>query len=178
MKKLFTIILILIAVFGLYFFFTRDTSVNLPGQSNPNETGSSFRPDPSNATYIFDDGSITLSSGSRVTSSGEEVSVLEERAYGDLNGDGKEDVALLLSRFGGGSGVFISAGAYISGPVNYRGTNTIFLGDRVSPQSITISNGVITVNYLERSEDEPFSAEPTIPASKQLMLQNGELVER
>jgi hypothetical protein len=177
MKK---IILIAIVVLGLSFFFLRDTD-NEPTQ-NTNQTGSS-EVNPANATFTFDDGSVTLSGGLGIKKDegnefSETVEVLEEKALGDLNNDGRPDAVVLLSRSGGGSGVFIYAAAYISGPVNYKGTNAIFLGDRISPQTLGIANGVATVNYLDRKPDEAFSAEPTVPQSEEFVYRDGAFRER
>ena len=176
MKKLIILVLIVLAVGGIYFSRNSGTDV----ANNPSNTGE-FRPDPSSATFAFDDGEFTLSNGKYESEKDgifEEITLLEESATGDLNGDNKEDTAVLLARNSGGSGVFVSAAAYVSGPVGYKGTKTIYIGDRISPTSVTISNGVVTVNFLDRREDEPFSAEPTVPTSKQFVFKNGEFVER
>lgn len=178
MKKLFITTLIIIFAGLVIFYFTRSSSIFLDPDKSAKQS-ENFRPDPSNATYVYDDGSYTLSNGRAETSSGEEIMLLEEQnAYGDINADGRDDTVLFLVRMGGGSGVFVHVGAYVSGPVNYNGTNTIFLGDRIAPQSASIANGVITVRYLDRQEDQPFSVEPTIPTSRVFVFENGELVER
>lgn len=158
MKKL----LLLIIIAAALLFFMRGEKADIVSDK-PTET-SSFKPDPSNAIFpgIENDA----------------ATILEEKAYGDINNDQKIDTAIFLAERGGGSGVFIYAAAYISGPLNYKGTNAVFLGDRISPQGVSITNGVITVNYLDRKEDEPFAAEPTVMTSKQLVFKNGELVER
>ncbi|MDO8424073.1 MAG: hypothetical protein Q7S54_00495 [bacterium] len=177
MKKLFIIIIIL-ATAG-FFYFMPDTSPTVENNAPAVNGNSSFRPDPSSATFIFDDETITLSKGRHVSdSASEETALLENPAYGDLNTDGENDVVVFLARSGGGSGVFIYAAAYVSGPVNYKGSNAVFLGDRVSPQSISIKNGIATVSYLDREEDEPYAAEPTIMVSKQFIYRNGEFQER
>lgn len=159
MKKV--VILVLIALGVWYLFFVKNT-VEV-GPDDTTNQGDNFQPDPSQASFTGVEGDVAL---------------LEEKAYGDLNNDQKNDVAVLLSESGGGSGVFIYVAAYVSGPVNYKGSNAVFLGDRVAPQSISIANGVVTVKYLDREEDEPFAAEPTVPASKQFVYRSGELVER
>jgi len=159
MKKI--ILIILILALGFYVFFMRDDKVEV--NTGGDTAGETFRPDPSQAVFPGIEGEITL---------------LEERAYGDINNDEKIDTVVFLAESGGGSGVFIYAAAYVSGPVNYKGTNAIFLGDRIAPQSISIANGAVTVRYLDRNEDEPLAAEPTISAAKVFTYQGGELVEK
>ncbi len=175
MKK-FIILIVLIAVGFIAYFYTRDTEVKVETDTPAKTT--SFKPDASNATFTFDDESVKLSNGKNTSADGEDTTILPEKASGDINADGKEDTVLLISRSGSGSGVFIYAAAYVSGPVNYKGTNTIFLGDRIAPKSVSITNGVITVNYLDRALDEPFAAEPTISTSLELVYKNGELQEK
>lgn len=172
MKKL--ILLIVIAIIGLGFYFSANKT-----EINPEDTAAvnSFKPDPGSATFTFDEGAVTLSNG-KSDEDGEQVELLEQKASGDLNKDGKEDTAVLLASSGGGSGVFIYVAAYVSGPVNYKGTNAIFVGDRISPESLSISNGVIIFNYLDREADEPFGAEPTVLTSKQFVYANGAIEEK
>ena len=178
MKKPFGVLLLIGALLLLYFAYLNPASSPTSNSKSPT---SNFSPDPSNAIFTFDDGPVTLSNGkNEKTEFGfvEETALLEDMAYGDLNEDDKLDTAVLLVRSGGASGVFVYAAAYVSGPVGYRGSNAVFLGDRISPQSISISNNIVTVRYLDRSEDEPFSAEPTVSASKQFIFRNGEFEER
>lgn len=137
-----------------------------------------FHPDPSNATFIFDDGPITLSDGRSMRAAtpqsalSEEIAIIDTVAYGDINQDNKEDTVLLLTRYGGGSGTFIYAAAFVSGPVSYKGSRVLFIGDRVAPQSISINRGIITVEYLDRNPSEAFAAEPTVLTSKQFIYSN------
>jgi hypothetical protein len=177
MKKFIILIIILVAAFFGYRFFQGRSSTTT-GTPQTNNTGS-VRPDASSASFSFDDEIVTLSNGeSAGGDAGEETSLLDEAAYGDLNNDGKQDTAVLLARSGGGSGVFVYVAAYVSGPVNYKGSNALFLGDRIAPQALAINNGVLTVTYLDRGEDEPFAAEPTISTKKEFIYRNGELQER
>lgn len=153
------------------------------GDSTSTTVGTGFKPDPSSATFTFDNEPVTLSDGqAEVTDSAvglvTETELQSERGYGDLNGDGKDDVVVFLTQSGGGSGTFVYAAAYVSGPVGYKGTNAIFLGDRIAPQSASISNKTATVNYLDRKDDEPFAAEPTVSVSQQFVYKNSELVEK
>lgn len=186
MKKFILIIIfVIIGILVGYFIITSDKfkTDNQDAAQNTSEKGS-FKPNPSNATFIFDDGAVTLSEGKieRIVAPGntlvEEIAVMDKLAYGDINNDKKDDTALLLARYGGGSGVFIYAAAFLSGPVNYKGSKVVFIGDRITPQSISIKDGTVIVNYLDRDPNEAFSAEPTIPMSKQFIYKNGEFQEK
>ncbi len=166
MKKLLFLIII---IGGSFYLFKNDTEIKRTEQFIPTPT--TFEPNPSSATFVLDEKSITLSNGQSVES-GEEVKLLQKTTSGDLNNDGKKDSVLLLASSGGGSGIFIYIAAYISGPISYKGSNAIFIGDRISPQSISIENGVVNLKYLDRNPDEPFAAEPTIPVSVQFVYKN------
>lgn len=175
MKKLFILILLIGIVGTAHYFYRKFTDSNNIEPAPASDK--IFRPDTDSATFTFDEGSVTLSNGKNDEENSETI-LLDQRAYGDLNGDNKEDSVVLLSQSGGGSGVFIYAAAYVSGPVNYKGTNTFFLGDRISPQSVSISNGIATIKYLDREPDEALAAEPTVPVVKLFIYKNGEFVER
>jgi len=182
MKKV--ILLIVIIAAFVIFYTTRDKSpteqIEIPTAS---ENGV-FHPDPSNATFIFDDGPITLSAGrnERSISPGstfmEETVILDKLTYGDINADGRQDTILFLARYGAGSGTFIYVAAFVSGPIAYKGSKTVFLGDRIAPQSISVSKGIVAVEYLDREPSEALAAEPTVPILKQFVYRDGEFQER
>ena len=48
---------------------------------------------------------------------------------------------------------------------NYKTTNTILLGDRISPQTVEIHDGLAVYNYAERKADEPMTTQPSIGKS-------------
>lgn len=98
-------------------------------------------------------------------------------AFGDLNGDGKEDIVYLITVDGGGSGTFFNVVAALQTKTGYEGTNVVYLGDRIAPQSTSISAGEILVNYADRKKDEPFTTQPSIGVSKYLKIQDGKLIE-
>ena len=174
MKKIIFVVLIIAVIVG-YFVLRDNTPTNI--ETATKDTVTTGRPDPSNATFILDGVSVTLRSG-KFENNLEEVTIFDEFAYGDINADRKQDTALLLTQYGGGSGTFIYVAAFISGPVTYRGSEAIFIGDRIEPQSISINGGVITVKYLDRRADDAFAVEPTIPMSKQFVYKNGEFQEK
>lgn len=181
------LLLILIAIgAGLWFFAQRDNPE--PIDINNTGTTSEGKPDPLNGTYTFEGGEesyeVTFKDGSakRIgtgplqTSFETEITVYKD--FGDLNADGKEDAAIIIGETSGLSAIPLYVAAYVSGPIRYNGSNAIFLGDRIQPESIDINNGIITVVYLDRDEDEPLAAEPTVRVTKQFAYQNGLLVAR
>lgn len=184
MKKFFIFIIVVAVLVGGYLVVrnisTDNDDVNI---QNVNETGTS-KPNPSSATFTLDGESVTLVNGKNATSVSpgnavmEETILLDKFAYGDLNTDGKEDTALLLARYGAGSGTFIYMAAYLSGPVNYHGSEAVFIGDRVTPQSISIKSGVVIVDYLDRKDSQSFADEPTVPTTKQFVYKAGEFQEK
>lgn len=183
MKKAIILVVIVATIALLYFVNNRSTVIG--PDSNPVGENSSGHPDPSNATFTFDDTSITLSGGT-ATEYIEGSSVLTEEvslwgsllAYGDINGDKREDAAVIITRTGGGSGFFVYVAPFLSKAGSYKGGNAVFLGDRIAPKDISISDGVVTVEYLDRAEGEPLAAEPTVPVTRQFVIRSGSLVER
>lgn len=181
MKKLLILVIAVATVIGIYQW----QSDPAEPEADPTTTtvGAAFQPDPSGATFSFDGEAVALVDGKGESTDAflglvSTTELLDERAFGDLNGDSKDDVLVLLSQSGGGSGTFVYAAAFVSGPVGYKGSNAVFLGDRIEPTSISLSNGVATVTYLDRKEDEPFTAEPTVKTTKQFVYLGGEFQEK
>ena len=139
--------------------------------------------DPLNAAYVVGRRSIKLSDGRSeiVEAPGSatrtKISVFGKPVYGDIDGDGEEDTALLLVEDPGGSGTFYYVAASINLDGAYRGTNAVLLGDRIAPQNVRIRNGVIFANYADRQEGEPMASRPSVGKSKYLTLREGALVE-
>lgn len=96
-------------------------------------------------------------------------------ANGDLNGDGITDVAFLVTEDGGGSGTFYYVVAALKTSVGYTGTNAVLLGDRIAPETTTISDGDIIVNYADRKPEQAMAFPPSIGVSKYLRVSDGEL---
>lgn len=124
------------------------------------------------ATYLIDGEKITLAS--------EGIKYFGNEVRHDLNGDGREDVAFLLTRQTGGSGTFFYIVAALNVPNGYAGSEAFFLGDRIAPQTTEIDEGltargtkrqnVIVVNYADRLPNEPFTAKPSVGKSVWLKL--------
>lgn len=139
-----------------------------------------FVSDYKNGTYLIDDRRVTLKDGaaeSGISSSKTITRYFGNEAFGDLNGDGKSDVAFLLTQETGGTGVFYYVVAALSGDQGYHGLNSIFLGDRIAPQTTEIRGGGIIVNYADRKKDEPMTTQPSVGMSKYIQVKDNNLVE-
>lgn len=136
-----------------------------------------------NATYLIEGQFITLTDGSfEVESAPGSATRITTRYFGneafaDLNDDGKEDVAFLLTQTSGGSGTFFYVVVALQTETGYEGTNAVFLGDRIAPQTTNIQNGIIIVNYADRNPGEPFTVQPSLGVSKYFKVIDNVLVE-
>ena len=138
---------------------------------------------PENGTYLIENEWVRIADGRAETetapgaSSKTVTTLFAQPVYGDLDGNGEADAALLLIRKGGGSGSFF----YVSSTLNvdgaYQGTNSVFLGDRIAPQNIEIRSGRIIVLYKDRRPDEAMVATPSVSKTKRLRLEAGRLKE-
>lgn len=109
--------------------------------------------------------------------SSQRVDFFGNEAKGDLNGDNIVDLAFLVTESGGGSGTFYYVVAALQNSANrYIGTNAVFLGDRIAPQSTEIRNGILIVNYADRRPDEPYAATPTVGKSMYIYFDGAELI--
>lgn len=136
-----------------------------------------------NLTFELDGETITLLDGmSEVEAAPGSASKVITRyfgnaAVGDVNGDGLDDVSFLITQDGGGSGTFFYVVAALQTEEGLQGTNAVFLGDRIAPQTSAIENGAIIVNYANRKPDENFTVQPSVGVSKVLQVTDGSLVE-
>lgn len=195
-SKLGAIILFILVVPCLTFYIGRQyeaTVIVTEGLHTPSDssltphakqTSVSMTPvgDPLNATYTIDGEQITLVNGLSSQSVAGSAGSLETRAfgkpvYGDLNGDGKQDAILFLYQETSGTGIFFYVAAAVNQNGSYKTTNTIFLGDRVSPMNINIKDGEAAVNYVVRRDNAPMTEAPSVGVSKYMKIKNGELVE-
>jgi heat shock protein HslJ len=82
---------------------------------------------------------------------------------GDLNADGREDVAFLLTQETGGSGTFFYAVAALDLPSGLVGSQGLLLGDRIAPQTAELrEGGVVAVSYAGRAPGESFASPPSV----------------
>jgi hypothetical protein len=137
--------------------------------------------DPRNASYLIDGTVVKLKDGiAEEPAAPGSASKIITRYFGnelatDLDGDGREDTAFILTQEAGGSGTFFYAVAARSTPEGYVGSDGYLLGDRIAPQATTLSQNprhvrVVVFNYADRAPGEPMSAQPTIGKSAYLKL--------
>lgn len=124
--------------------------------------------DPLNATYSIDGQLVTLVNGKSDTEGA--TTIFGQPTTGDLNGDGRSDVALILVQNPGGSGTFYYVAAAINTTNGTRGTNAVLLGDRIAPQNIAIRNGQVIANYADRKPTDPMTTPPSIGTSMYLIF--------
>lgn len=139
-----------------------------------------------NGTYQIDGQAVTLVNGTAEkqaapgSASKQVTRYLGNAANLDLNLDGLTDAVFLLQQETGGSGTFYYLTAALQTADGFVGTNALFLGDRITPQSVSVdpkNPSQCLVNYLDRSPGEPMSSSPTVPVIKTFKLVNGVLVE-
>jgi hypothetical protein len=70
---------------------------------------------------------------------------------GDLNADGKNDVAFIIHRKDDDRGTLYYLTSALDGENGKTGTNLLFLGEKITPQSISITNGIIDVTFTSRN---------------------------
>ena len=90
---------------------------------------------------------------------------------GDLNADGRQDVAFLLTHETGGSGTFFYAVAALDLPSGLVGSQGLLLGDRIAPQTTELRpDGVIVVNYRDHPPGESLASPPSVAKTILLRL--------
>lgn len=136
-----------------------------------------------NMAYVIENQSVKLRDGfSHVaqdnTASWIETEYFGNEAVGDTNQDGKNDMVFVITQRTGGTGAFFYAVALVSQGNEYQGTNGVFMGDRIAPQSTDIRDGVANVNYADRAPNEPMITQPSIGKTLRLVIKDGRLVKQ
>jgi hypothetical protein len=113
-----------------------------------------------NGTYHapYFDRTITLVNGTYTEGSGASiytVSMTDVYAFGDLNGDGVNDAGILLVENGGGTGQFLSVIAVYDVAHLPQQSGSTELGDRVQVNSMDIESGVIHLDMIVHSPNDP-----------------------
>ena len=140
--------------------------------------------DAANSEYAIDGNSVVLKEGQSEKQAAPgsativTTRILDASTTGDLNGDGRDDVLVLLVQNAGGSGSFYYVAAALRTKDGYRGTNAILIGDRIALQAMEIHDGTIGVNYKERYPWESFAVPPSVSRSRYFVVETDELKEK
>jgi hypothetical protein len=133
--------------------------------------------DARNITYKIEGKEVILKDG-QAQDGGNITKIFDANTKGDVNGDGVEDVMVMLTQDLGGSGTFFYVAVAIKTDSGYTGSNAVLLGDRIAPQTQEIHNGLIVINYADRNPGEPFTVQPSVGKSLYLEFFKGTLVAR
>ncbi|HEX9384946.1 MAG TPA: Gmad2 immunoglobulin-like domain-containing protein [Anaerolineales bacterium] len=93
------------------------------------------------------------------------VFVTDFVAVGDLNADGTNDVAALVSENYGGSGVFVFLAVYTNENGTFTFQNSTMVDDRPQLQALSIENNEIFVDAVIHGPDEPMCC-PTLRTTR------------
>lgn len=167
MKKILLVIVVLIGAFYLYKGTSGKEVLSVP--------------DYKNASYRIGGQEVTLVDGvAEVQSAPGSASKITTRYFGnelvtDLDGDGREDIAFILTQETGGTGTFFYAVAALNTENGYVGSDGYLLGDRIAPQPTTLSPNpkhkyVVVFNYADRATGEPMTSDPSVGKSAYLKL--------
>ena len=132
---------------------------------------------PKDATYILNNQPIKLKNGVAETEAAPgSASKITTKYFGnevkyDLDGDGREDVAFLLTQEMGGSGTFFYVAAALNKADGWVGSHATLIGDRIAPQTTNMGKGtIVIVNYADRQRGESFTTQPSMGKSLYLLL--------
>jgi hypothetical protein len=146
-----------------------------------NEKQADTAADYKDAKYIIDGQRVKLEDGvSETEAAPGSAAKVVTRYFGnelmtDLDGDGDEDVAFVLTQTTGGSGTFYYAVAALNTEDGYVGSDAYLLGDRIAPQTTELSQNprhvnVVVFNYTDRAPDQPMTASPSVGKSVYLKI--------
>ena len=105
------------------------------------------------------------------------IRLSDKIAFGDLNGDGVEDAAVILVSDPGGSGAFYDLTAVINSRGQAKDAASAFLGDRVKVEGLSIRSGKIVVKMVTHRSTDPMCC-PSLKVEQAYGLQGDELVRQ
>ena len=97
-------------------------------------------------------------------------------ALGDLDGDGHDEVVVVLAHNSGGSGVFMYLAVMSDGDGSVENIATTNLGDRVKVIDVEINDGKLHSQLVEHGPKDPMCC-PTLQVSREWLLEGDRLVE-
>jgi hypothetical protein len=128
-----------------------------------------------NGTYVLPESkeTVTLTDGTFDRADSMEnllhVTLMNPIAFGDLDGDGAEDAAIVLSENMGGTGFFMSVVAVLNRNGSPVQSASWFLDDRAQLKGMVIAGGRIAVDAVIHSFQDPMCC-PNFPVVETLRL--------
>lgn len=98
------------------------------------------------------------------------------RANGDLDGDGSPDSAVVMAVSGEGEGTLFYLCAVLNQLYQAQATDCVLFGDRIAVTGLAITDGVVTLRFLDRKPEDPMTARPSVPTTFDYLLDGGRLV--
>lgn len=177
MKAVGFVVVCVVALFAYYVFNLNEIEEDTASKSEESLVHGGYK----DASYVIEGKSVQLTDGySESAIAPDSATKIITRYFGnelftDLDGDGDEDVAFILTQVTGGSGTFYYAVAALNTENGYIGSDGYLLGDRIAPQSTDVSSNprhknVVVFNYTDREPDEPMSKEPSMGKSVYLKM--------
>lgn len=120
---------------------------------------------------------VQLNNGKYEAGSGdsyESLQLLDAAGFGDLNGDGNADAAVLLAENSGGSGVFVYLVALVKQTDGYSQSTPLLIDDRPQVDSLTIANNHIRLEAKVHGLADSM-ANPTMAVVEEYQLTHSRL---
>ncbi len=141
--------------------------------------------DTKNTWILFDGRQVKLVNGFALITAGdpsnnESLQHIGYETIGDFNGDKKSDVAFLLTRQNKNAGPLYQIAAIVSTEDGQKTTNMVIIGDRITIQSVKFdpNTSEISVNYLQRKQNQPITTTPSVPATLVLKVTEASELEK
>jgi hypothetical protein len=163
-------------------FFPTDTPPAVPALTVDQVLNAEYtirRFDGATLVYQFVDGAYQQGSDAAATDyvSLHLVAVDPDRqaVFGDLNGDGADDAAVILAENYGGTGVFVSVAAVLNENGQPRHAASFGIDDRPSINSFRIQDGTILLDAIVHGPNDPGCC-PDQAVTRDLKLFGGQLM--
>ncbi len=139
-KKIITIIIVLLIITGGWYFFSTKNNSELPITS------------PLDTTYSINGESFEFINGiaektNPYSEIPRKISVFEEPIIGDIDEDGNEDASVILTENKDENTDLYYVAITANTKGQYKGTNTIFLGENIDLKTFKIEEGRVKIKY-------------------------------
>lgn len=100
--------------------------------------------------------------------------LMPQAAFGDINGDGKEDAVLLLAENMGGSGTFVSLIAMVASDSGFTQAPAVLVDDRPLINTLMLDGNMIVLDASIHGVNDP-AASPSMKVVEQYRILQGNL---